>query len=175
MPPPPKWCWYPARMHSYFFIMREILEWVESECVHLVKQGLVIRSVNCSAVWACYDSKAGLIHVQLPLLCLLSCAISLPGYTLLVSTSWELNHLPLYFTKCVAGCCPLLCCLLHGLWCMWSCNVDRYSSINVTLCYYSCVQELNQHLANRIFMIGYKLCLADILLYYGLHKYLVTW
>lgn len=35
------------------------------------------------------------------------------------------------------------------------------------------LQELDQHLSDKIFMIGYKLCLADILLYYGLHRYLV--
>ena len=37
----------------------------------------------------------------------------------------------------------------------------------------SLIQDLNCHLTTRIFMTGYKLSLADILLYYGLHRYMV--
>lgn len=34
------------------------------------------------------------------------------------------------------------------------------------------LEELNDYLSHCIFLVGYKLTLADILLYYGLHKYL---
>ena len=37
------------------------------------------------------------------------------------------------------------------------------------------IQDLNSHLPTRIFMTGYKLSLADVLLYYGLHRYMVGW
>ena len=37
----------------------------------------------------------------------------------------------------------------------------------------SLIQDLNCHLTTRIFLTGYKLSLADILLYYGLHRYMV--
>ena len=35
-------------------------------------------------------------------------------------------------------------------------------------------QDLNCHLSGRVFLTGYKLSLADILLYYGLHRYMVS-
>ena len=35
------------------------------------------------------------------------------------------------------------------------------------------LQDLNCHLSTRIFLTGYKLSLADVLLYYGLHRYMV--
>ena len=35
-------------------------------------------------------------------------------------------------------------------------------------------QELNRHLSSCIYLVGYKLTLADMVLYYGLHKYLVS-
>ena len=38
----------------------------------------------------------------------------------------------------------------------------------------SLIQDLNCHLTTRIFLTGYKLSLADILLYYGLHRYMVS-
>jgi hypothetical protein len=34
------------------------------------------------------------------------------------------------------------------------------------------LEDLNNHLSGRIFISGYKLCVADILLYYGLHRYM---
>ena len=42
-------------------------------------------------------------------------------------------------------------------------------------CVYQLSQDLNHHLSGRIFISGYKLCVADILLYYGLHRYMVGW
>ncbi|CAI8056699.1 Histone acetyltransferase KAT8 [Geodia barretti] len=36
----------------------------------------------------------------------------------------------------------------------------------------SVLQDLNCHLTTQIFLTGYKLSLADILLYYGLHRYM---
>ena len=34
-------------------------------------------------------------------------------------------------------------------------------------------QELNSHLSTRVFIVGTRLSLADIILYYGLHRYMV--
>ncbi|XP_064383355.1 eukaryotic translation elongation factor 1 epsilon-1-like [Halichondria panicea] len=34
------------------------------------------------------------------------------------------------------------------------------------------LKEVNGHLSSCIFMVGYKVTLADIVLYYGLHRYL---
>ena len=37
------------------------------------------------------------------------------------------------------------------------------------------LQELDAHLSDRILLVGSKLSLADLILYYGLHRYMVTW